>query len=336
LTRLAAFFPIILVSISITFGASPVMAMVARRFGLIDVPRSEPHKNHSKPTPLVGGLVILVGIVGSMLICAIPRTSTLYGMLFWGAMIAGFGMLDNRYSLPPFAKLMGQILSFLVLWFFEIQIRIFPQQWLNSLLTAFWIIGMTNAFNFIDSMDGLAIGLAEIAAAFFLLVAIDAGQLDLAYLTATILGSCAGFYFYNAQPSTLFLGDSGSQLLGLLLAAIAVEYRPIGLRQGVSWFTPILVLGVPIFDMVLVVVSRIRRGAPIYLARLDHTYHRLRRLGMDARRSVIAMQMVAVGLGLIGFILLDATVIIANLIFSIIVLAGSIVIAVFEHQEKAS
>src|SRR3972149_3753355 len=131
-------------------------------------------------------------------------------------------------------------------------------------LPSLGIVGITNAFNFVDSMDGLALGLAGIAAAFFMLVTIDSAQPILAALSAVVFGATIGAYFFNAAPARMFLGDSGSQLLGFLLAAIGIAYTPAsaGLPQGVTWFTPILVLGVPIFDMGLVVISRLRSRRP--------------------------------------------------------------------------
>jgi UDP-GlcNAc:undecaprenyl-phosphate GlcNAc-1-phosphate transferase len=181
-------------------------------------------------------------------------------------------------------------------------------------------------------MDGLAIGLAGIAAAFFMLATIDSAQPELSALSASVMGAAVGGFFLSAAPAKMFLGDSGAQMLGYLLAAIGIAYTPAqaGLPQAVSWFTPILVLGVPIFDMFLVVYSRIRRRAPIYKAGHDHTYHRLARIWFDPSRAVLAMQIGAVILGLIGFILLSSSPLIANLAFAVILLSAGLAIAVFE------
>ncbi|MGH2626367.1 MAG: undecaprenyl/decaprenyl-phosphate alpha-N-acetylglucosaminyl 1-phosphate transferase, partial [Anaerolineales bacterium] len=129
-----------------------------------------------------------------------------------------------------------------------------------------------------------------------------------------------------------FLGDSGAQVLGFLLAGLGIAYTPAqaGLPQELTWFTPILVLGVPIFDTVLVVVSRLRRGRPVYRGGQDHTYHRLVALGLDPTRSVLLMQLAALTLGLVAFIALDATIVLANVLFGAIVLAGCVAVAILE------
>jgi len=244
-----------------------------------------------------------------------------------------WGVLDDRFGLAPYQKLAGQLLAAGILTLFDVQVHITRIDWLDILITLIWIVGLTNAFNLVDSMDGLALGLGGIAAAFFMLVTIDASQPVLAELSAAVLGAAAGAFYFNVFPARMFLGDSGSQLLGFVLAAIGIAYVPgqAGLPQGVSWFTPILVMGVPIFDTSLVVISRLRRREPIFQAYQDHTYHRLVALGLDSTRSVIAMQLVAVMLGLVAFIALDASVLGANLIFGIIFLVGFVIMIVLER-----
>jgi UDP-GlcNAc:undecaprenyl-phosphate GlcNAc-1-phosphate transferase len=187
-------------------------------------------------------------------------------------------------------------------------------------------------------MDGLALGLAGIAAAFFMLVTIDSGQPVLAVLCAAILGAAVGGFLYNASPAKLFLGDSGAQLLGFLLAALGIAYTPAGagLPQAVSWFTPILVLGVPIFDITLVVTLRSARRQPVYRAGIDHTYHRLLRLGLDPTRAVLVMHLAGVVLGLIAFVALGANVLVANLIFAGVVLAGLGLVVCFGLRTDAA
>jgi len=183
-------------------------------------------------------------------------------------------------------------------------------------------------------MDGLALGLAAVASAFFMLVTLDAAQPELAALSAILLGAVAGTLFYNVTPAKLFLGDSGAQVLGFLLAALGIAYTPgqAGLPQELTWFLPIVVLGVPIFDTTLVVVSRLRRRQPIYHAGLDHTYHRLVALGLDPSRSVMGMQLVAMLLALTAFVTMDAPVALANAIFGFLVLIGMVFIAILETK----
>ncbi len=234
--------------------------------------------------------------------------------------------MDDRIGLSPLLKLLVQIAATCVLVAVGVRVQVTRIEAVDLALTVLWVVGMVNAFNFVDSMDSLALGLAGIASAFFMLVTINSSQPMLAVLSAALLGTAIGVFLYNALPARMFLGDSGAQLLGFLLAAIGLAYIPAsaGLPQGVSWFTPILVLGVPIFDISLAVFSRLLRRRPVYKAGSDHTYHRLLNLGLDPIRAVLVMHLAAIVLGLVAFMALDASVLGANLIFGAVVLLGCV------------
>ena len=336
-TRLADFFPIILTALVSAVVLSPLAARAARRLGWVDVPGSAPHKLHGAPTPQAGGPVLALSIAACYLILRPANDATVQGMLAGGLLVAAGGMLDDRLGLSPLIKLLIQFAAAVVLIVVGVRVQVTRIEVLDLALTLLWVVGMVNAFNFVDSMDGLALGLGGIAAAFFILVTIDSGQPLLAVLSAAILGSALGTFLYNATPAQLFLGDSGAQLLGFLLAALGIAYLPggAGLPQGVSWFTPILVLGVPIFDITFVVVSRLLRRRPVYRAGSDHTYHRLVAMGLDSSRAVLVMHLAAVALGLVAFMALDASVLAANLVFAAAVLAGlGVLIALQPRGEK--
>jgi len=334
--KLAQLFPIILWSIIGAVISSPVLIRLGVQLGLVDIPGAEPHKLHTTPTPMVGGGVLAASIALGYVVVRPGVDTTVTGILMGGFVVLIWGIWDDRFQLPPLAKITGQFLAALILWHYGVRAHLVINEWINFILTTLWIVGLINAFNFVDSMDGLALGLAGIAAAFFMLVTIDSEQVKLAYLCAALFGAAIGAYGVNAFPSKMFLGDSGSQLLGLFLAAIGIIYNPIGLDQAVSWFTPILVLGVPIFDLALVVFSRVRHQRKIYQANRDHVYHRLLFLGLDSTRSVLAMQLVAIVLGLVAFIALDATPTTANVIFGIVVLAGVISAAYFDQHDPTA
>ncbi len=328
--RLADFFPMILLTAAAALALSPLLTRLATTAGLLDIPGSAPHKQHSAATPLAGGLVLALAIILAYLSLRPPVDRQVLGILLGGAVVVAVGTLDDRFRLRPHHKLLGQLAAAGLLIYFGVQVRITRLPSADLALTLLWVVGLTNAYNFVDSKDGLALGLAGIAAAFFMLVTIDSVQPLLAMLSAAILGASVGVFFFNASPAIMFLGDSGAQLLGFLLAGLGIAYTPAqaGLPQGVTWFTPILVLGVPIFDMVLVVVSRLRLRQPLHRAGLDHTYHRLVALGLDPTRSVLAMQIAAIMLGLAAFKALDTTVLVANGIFAGILLVGIGVLAV--------
>lgn len=334
LSELSGLFPLILVASVAALLTSPLASGIASRLGLMDVPGSAPHKTHSSATPLVGGPVLAFSVAITYLILAPPVDPLISGILFAGALTLGWGLIDDRLGMPPAVKVIGQLFVAALLIKYGIQVRITQIPALDIGLTLLWVVGLMNAFNFVDSMDGLAVGLGIVAAGFFMLVTLDAEQPALAKLSAAFLGAAIGVFFLNAFPARLFLGDSGAQLLGFTLAAIGIAYVPAGagLPQGVSWFVPILVLGVPIFDSTLVVVSRLRRRTRVYQAQHDHTYHRLVLLGMHPSRSVLSMHIAAVLLGLIAFVALDLTVLQANLVFGACVLLGAIGLLFLERS----
>ncbi|MGD8603334.1 MAG: MraY family glycosyltransferase [Anaerolineales bacterium] len=330
--KLTDLFPYILIASLVSFVFTPLAVRTARRLKLLDYPGSAPHKIHQSAVPLGGGIVIAVTVLFVGFASKAASSSVWLSILIGSTVIFIWGMLDDRYGLKPSLKLVGQLIAVAILMGLNIRVSITNSIWIDGAITVVWLVGMTNAFNFVDSMDGLALGLAGIAAAFFMLVTIDSGQPNLAKLSATVLGASIGLFFYNAAPARVFLGDSGAQFLGFLLAAIGLAYNPVGLPQEVSWFTPVLVLGVPIFDTVLVSFSRLVKGKPVYIAGRDHSYHRLVKLGLDSTRAVLLMQLCGIGLGLLSFILLGTNALVANAVFAAVVLTGIITVFLLSRQ----
>lgn len=304
----------------------PVSIRVAERLHLIDMPNSAPHKTHERPVPQAGGIALVFVILLVTLLSGRFTNHNIRGILLASLIVFLFGLWDDARGLAAGWKLLGQILATLVLIWQGVTIQMLGTQPVNMAvniaLTFVWMVGITNAFNLVDSMDGLAVGLAAVAAAFFLLVTVAAAQAPLAYLSAILLGSCIGMAYFNIMPARAFLGDSGAQFLGFVLAGLAIAYTPRGLPQPSSWFVPILLLGVPIFDTTLVVVSRMRRGLSFYQAGQDHTYHRLVRLGVSPTRAVVTMHVAAILAGCLAFMALPLPPLWANLIFAGALLAA--------------
>jgi len=173
-------------------------------------------------------------------------------------------------------------------------------------------------------MDGLAVGLSAISFGLFGFACLEANQFDLATFCVEMTGISIGIYYFNSSPARMFLGDSGAQALGFLLAIVALNYNPPGFAQGSSWFLPILILAVPIFDTTLIVISRIRRKKLIYEGGLDHTYHRLLSKGYDRRRAVMILHMCSLFIGTIAFWVLSLVPIYANLILLGFIILGII------------
>lgn len=305
-----------------TLAISPIAYWATRKLDWTDDPELAPHKQHNTPMPIAGGLVLFLSIIGASVIFGATNLPQVMPILMGSVVIFGFGLWDDLRNISPFWKLIGQLLATGVLIFLGVQVRLFHQDWLNYLITVVWLVGITNAYNFVDSMDGLAVGLAAIASAFFMLVTVDSGQPELSLLSTILIGSCLGAFFFNATPAVFFLGDSGSQLLGFILASLGIAFNPLGFERLASWYVPILLIGVPIFDATLVIFSRLRHKRPIYQAGLDHTYHRLRKFGISSNRAVLSMHMAAILLGCLAFIALPLPPLVANIIFGAILLSG--------------
>jgi len=327
-------FPFIFWAIVITLAITPIAIKVAVRFQLIDQPNSSPHKIHQHPIPKASGLAIGLAIVSLNLLSGNIQSSAIRAILLASIIIFIFGLWDDTHRLSPQWKLIGQILGTIILISQGVQIRMLGSMTLlNIVLTFVWIIGITNAFNLVDSMDGLVVGLAAIASAFFMLVTVDAGQTSLSLLSAIILGSSIGMMYFNALPARTFLGDSGAQFLGFVLAALAIAYTPPGLPQPSSWFVPILLLSVPIFDTSLVTISRLKQRKAVYQAGLDHTYHRLVNLGLPPSRAVLTMHLSAIVSGCLAFMALPLAPLWANAIFLLALLAGLFILFWLEKKE---
>jgi UDP-GlcNAc:undecaprenyl-phosphate GlcNAc-1-phosphate transferase len=309
-----------------------VALRLAIRFGLLDIPGTLPHKKHQSPIPLAGGITLVLTLMISLVFFNFNTLLKLSPLLLPALLIFFLGLWDDFKRLSPRIKLIGQIVACTLLIFFGISVRIFKPEMLGSLapvapivngiITYLWVIGITNAMNFIDSMDGLVVGISGVALAFLILVTLGSSQVELLELLTLMFGTMIGLYFYNETPARFFLGDSGAQTIGFLLAGIAILYTPENFPQASSWFLPILVLGVPIFDTSLVVFSRWRRGMPVYTAGHDHTYHRLVAFGLDPSRAVAVMHIVAIVLGCIAFIALNLEPVYSNLLFVLVLATG--------------
>lgn len=335
----------LLVSLVTTFVFAVIGLKLASRYKLIDIPYSKPHKKHARPTPIAGGLTLYAAILLSGVLTGAFQNWDLRATVLASIPVFFFGLWDDISDLGVFTKLIGQLASAYILIRLGVSIKVFesPEMFLplagnvrillDWFISIVWIVGITNAFNFVDSKDGLAVGLGGISAAFFMLMTLDSGQYLLTQHSAIILGVCIGLFFFNSPPALLFIGDSGSQTLGFFLAALAISYSPFGTSQLSSWFVPVLILGVPIFDMILVIVSRFRRNRPVYKAALDHMYHRLSLVGLGSRRAVLAMHLIALSLGCLAFIVLHTQPAIANSVFFILLIGGFFMLAYLDSKD---
>ena len=326
------FFEPLFWGILITLLITPFTIRLARRLRLVDHPNSAPHKIHQNPVPKAGGISLAIVVFLLAFTSGSLRETETTAILSASVFILIFGFWDDIQGLSAPWKLLGQFVATVLLITQGVQIKMFGSHTiLNIGVTLLWIIGLTNAFNLVDSMDGIVVGLAAIASTFFLFVTIDADQLHLTYMSAILLGSCIGLFYFNTPPASTFLGDSGAQFLGFMLATLAMAYTPPKLPQPSSWFVPILLLGIPIFDTTLVVVSRLRRGEPIYKAGQDHVYHRLTQKGMSSPQAVVTMHVAALLISCLAFMALQLPPLQANLLFGLALICGLIVLMILQR-----
>ena len=325
---------------------TPLSTYLARGLGLIDRPKKYAHKVHLIPTPLAGGTALILCLVFLFFLFGLWSDKFSLALILATTIIYLFGLLDDIRGLSAIPKLTGQTLASFVLVGSNVSVHFVESMalpflpspvvaWFDIALTLFWLIGVTNAMNMIDSMDGIAVGVSGIAFLFFILITSLSGQVYLTEISIILLGITVGIYFYNVTPARLFLGDSGSQAFGFLVAAIAMEYAPVGLSPISSWFVPILLVGMPIFDTTLVVYSRLRQGLPVYRANLDHIYHRLVEFGVGERRAVLTIHLSAILLSLVAFVTFYLTPLVANIVFGMILFTSVLMIAYLERHRRA-
>jgi UDP-GlcNAc:undecaprenyl-phosphate GlcNAc-1-phosphate transferase len=309
---LRVFVFIFCIALALTAVSTPFVRRFAIWVGFVDMPATR--KMHRTPMPLLGGLAIVASaILAFLLLARTVNISVLapqvVGTLVASAIVALAGLIDDRRHLPAWVKLAAQVVGFLILAYVGVRIRLDIPEWMNYALTLIWLVGISNAINFLDNMDGLSAGVSAVAAAFILLLATLTEQHLVAALAAAILGACLGFLRYNFKPAKIFMGDAGALFLGFLLAVLCIQLRFPNNVSFVTWMVPLFVLGLPIFDMTLVVMSRMRRGVnPFTTAGKDHLSHRLVDNGRSEREAVLILYLVAGIFGMGALFIMSADV----------------------------
>jgi UDP-GlcNAc:undecaprenyl-phosphate/decaprenyl-phosphate GlcNAc-1-phosphate transferase len=308
-------------ALALAVGATPVARRLAWHTGLTDAPSDR--KVHAHPMPLLGGAAIYVAVMLALVLFGSRvEVAQLAGILIGATLVSFLGLWDDRRPLAPRLKLLGQGLAAAVTVASGVQVHLFGVAALDIAVSLIWILTVTNAVNFMDNMDGLAGGVSGIAAAYIVVLAVLNDQHLVAPLGAALVGACIGFLIYNFNPATIFMGDGGSLFLGFVLAALAVKLRFPGQPTSVTWLVPILVLAVPLFDLALVVVSRVRRRVnPFTTGGKDHLSHRLVRLGATPREAILAIYLLACCAGAVAVF-----VSLAGLVEALAVLAGVVVL----------
>ncbi len=297
------FFPIMIVSFVMSLTLTPLSRQIAMRLGVVDRPTSA-RKANAEYKPLMGGLAMYAAFSLVLLAFGPPQHyRELLAIMAGATVLALVGLYDDRFDLGLRPKLLIMVIVALGLVLAGIQVHLFRQWWLDVPLTVLWIVAIVNAVNFLDNMDGLAAGLTTIAAFYFMMIAFFGGQVLVSSLAAAIFGSSFGFLVYNFNPASTFMGDMGALVLGLVLAVLGIKLTFQVQPLSVTWMIPILVLALPIFDINLVVLTRLSEGRSPGQAGQDHISHRLRSMGFSPRVTLLILYVFCVLMGGIGFLM---------------------------------
>jgi len=293
-----------------------VMIWLAPKLNFVDQPGGR--KIHANPKPLGGGVAIFLSIVIPMLaglagayflridsidlaLIEGARQQTPLALTLLGCMtiLHIVGLIDDRRALGPYLKLVVQlgVAGVLVIGFPEMRALTALGTTPSIILTILWIAGITNAFNFLDNMDGLSAGVAAVCTTAFLITTLTIGQYFVAATLALLLGALLGFLVWNFSPAKIFMGDSGSLLIGFLLGVLTIRttFLPPGVEWGAGWyavFAPLIVLALPLYDLIVVSAIRIRRGKSPFVGDTNHFSHRLVARGMSKRTAVLCLYLI--------------------------------------------
>jgi UDP-GlcNAc:undecaprenyl-phosphate/decaprenyl-phosphate GlcNAc-1-phosphate transferase len=270
---------------------TPLVARLARRIGAVDEIKDRGLAREA--TPLLGGLAIFAGTLVAALLF-MPESDRLRGILLAAALITLLGAIDDVRELPPGVKLAGQVASALILVEAGVVVRNITLPFVGAVdfgdlggpLTVLGLVAVINVVNFSDGVDGLAAGVCAISAVAFAIIAFDLGRDAAGVLAAIVAGAALGFLLHNFHPASVFMGDCGSNLLGLLLGAAIVE-GSLKTNALVALVVPLVVLAVPFLDTGFVIAKRIKYRRPVYQGDSNHFHHRFHRIGFSQRRTVL-------------------------------------------------
>jgi UDP-GlcNAc:undecaprenyl-phosphate GlcNAc-1-phosphate transferase len=293
---------------------TPLFMKLAWRLDFLDRPNTA-LKVHKEPIPYLGGLAIFLAFALSLLAIKLTSFPANYGsnwtlglQVFRGiyAILGGglaallLGLVDDAHALSPKVKFLGQVLGAILLVVLGLRVRFVTSFWPSAFLTVFWVVSVTNALNFVDIMDGLCAGVGFVAAFGFFLFAANANRFNDAVAAASLAGACLGFLVWNFAPARVYMGDAGSHFIGFSLAAISLNLS-YSQHNDLAVYSPLWILALPLFDLMLMTVIRTRKGIPPWKGSPDHIPLRLRALGLSKVQTVLTLYAATLVLCLIVF-----------------------------------
>ncbi len=297
----------LLVAFVVAAAVTPAAIKIAPKIGAMDIPKDE-RRMHKKPMPRFGGIAIYLGIMVALAVFALKDkgiTSVMTGC----TLIYMLGLIDDLKDLKPLVKLCGQIVCATVVYIMGVRIEFITNYFGPGnmafgdvacfIITVLWLIAITNAVNLIDGLDGLAAGIAAISALCIGYVAYIHGQYVPTLAMMAIAGAALGFLPYNFNPAKIFMGDSGSELLGFSIAAVSI-LGTVKSATIVVVIIPALVLGLPIFDTVMAIFRRLAKHQSIGTADKDHLHHRIMKAGFGQKRAVMILYCISGIMGIVA------------------------------------
>ncbi len=307
---------------------TPISIKLAKKFDFLDYPSAL--KVHTNPTPLLGGLAVFIGFLFAwlfgLILFDLSFNADMVGILAGGALVVALGLVDDKKGLSPSYKLLGQIIAAILFLILSHNAQILTGSGWDILILVLWIVGLINAVNFLDAMDGLCGGISFIAASAFLVIAIFSQQMHSALLALALMGGLLGFLRYNWSPARIFLGDAGSMFNGFILACLGILFAK-GNPSYSSLLVPILILSYPIFDISFVTLIRLREGRKVYVGDYNNSPRRIAHLGMQNKKVVLWIYLFCFllgGLGVSVYFFFDspAKMLIAVFVWLILVIFG--------------
>ncbi len=333
-----------LCAIAVALAATPLVKKLAFRFGAIDVPK-DARRMHKKPIPLWGGIAIYLGFIVSVLIFVKPDLE-LAGILIGASLIVILGAVDDRYALDAKVKFLVQIVAAVIPIACGLRIEVLSNffgddgsrialSFLSIPLTLIWIVGVCNAVNLIDGLDGLACGVSTIAALSTFLVVVQHDDAVTAVVIAALAGACIGFLPYNFNPAKIFMGDSGALFLGFILATVSISGN-FKMHTLINFGLPFVVLGLPIFDTVFAILRRVIHGKKPWEADRGHIHHKLIDMGMSQKQAVAVLYLISVVLGSSAVLLTNSNWIKILVMVGVLVISAAFAIKLYLQREAAA
>lgn len=331
----------LLAAMIIAFAMTPPVRAFACKVGAIDVPK-DARRVHKTPIPRLGGLAIYIGFIISVVLFA-DITRQIQGILLGSVLIVVIGVIDDIVALKAWQKFLGQIIAALIPVFHGVVIEIVSHPNIfgsNSILnlydwaapvTVLWIVGITNAVNLIDGLDGLAVGVSTISSITMLIIAILLSNSGVAIILAALVGACIGFMPFNMNPARIFMGDTGALLLGFLLSTLSV----VGFFKFyaiISFIVPFLALAMPIFDTASAIIRRLAKHQNPMAPDRGHLHHKLLDLGLNQKQAVFVIYVISGFLGMLAVILTSRGEI--RIMFTLFLLVLAVVIGFLITKKK--